>query len=167
MSAPLPFDPVEEARRHWLDHGWAEAAPGMAAVTSLMRAQQIVLGRVDRVLRPLGLTFARYEVLMLLLFSRSGALPLNVVGTRLQVHPTSVTSAVDRLEAQHLVRRLPHPADRRAVLAELTEDGRDLARRATEVLNAQVFSQLGLAPADVGVLVDVVRKLRHSAGDFD
>jgi DNA-binding MarR family transcriptional regulator len=167
VSAPLPFDPVEEARRHWLDHGWAEAAPGMAAVTSLMRAQQIVLGRVDRVLRPLGLTFARYEVLMLLLFSRSGALPLNVVGTRLQVHPTSVTSAVDRLEAQHLVRRLPHPADRRAVLAELTEDGRDLARRATEVLNAQVFSQLGLAPADVGVLVDVVRKLRRSAGDFD
>ena len=161
------MDTIAEARRHWEERGWADAAPGMAAITSVMRAQQIYLAQVDDVLKPFDLTFSRYELLMLLLFSRSGALPLNVVGTRLQVHPTSVTSAVDRLEAQHLVRRLPHPADRRAVLAELTEDGRALARRATEVLNAEVFTELGLAPADVGLLVDVVRKLRRSAGDFD
>ena len=92
----------------------------MAAVTSLMRAQQIVLARVEEVLRPFDLTFARYEVLMLmlmLLFGRSGSLPLSRLGDRLQVHPTSVTNAVDRLEAQGLVRRSPHPRDRRATLA--------------------------------------------------
>ena len=38
----LPFDPVAEAQRQWSAHGWEHAAPGMAAVTSLMRAQQIV-----------------------------------------------------------------------------------------------------------------------------
>src|SRR3954454_18473944 len=152
-AASLPFDPIDEARRQWRAHGWGDAAEGMAAVTSLMRAQQLMLARVDRLLRPLGLTFARYEVLMLLLFSRTGALPLNVVGNRLQVHPTSVASAVDRLEAQHLVRRLPHPADRRAVLAELTAEGRDLAGQATDLLNNRVFAEMELEPADIARLV--------------
>jgi hypothetical protein len=113
MTRRLPFDPIAQARRLWAEHGWAEAAPGMAAVTSLMRAQQIVAARVDEALKPFGLSFARYEVLMLLLFSRRGSLPMARIGERLQVHPASVTNAVDRLEAQGLVRRSPHPTDRR------------------------------------------------------
>jgi DNA-binding MarR family transcriptional regulator len=162
----LPFDPIDEARRQWVERGWSDAADGMAAVTSLMRGQQLMLGRVDRSLRPLGLTFARYEVLMLLMFSSRGSLPLSVVGNRLQVHPTSVTSAVDRLEAQGLVRRSPHPRDRRAVLAELTDDGRALAERASSLLNAEVFARLGLDAADTATLVGIVRKMRRAAGDF-
>jgi DNA-binding MarR family transcriptional regulator len=162
----LPFDPVEEARRHWAAHGWAGAADGMAAVTSLMRAQAIVLARVDAVLRPLGLTFARYEVLMLLLFSRRGSLPLSRIGERLQVHPASVTNAVDRLEATGLVRRDPHPRDRRTTLATLTPAGRELATTATQALNSDVFSRPGLATEQVGTLVGVLTALRHDAGDF-
>lgn len=84
---PLPFDPAAEARRQWEAYGWAEAAPGMAAVTSVMRAQQVFLSRIDDLLAGDGLTFARYEVLVLLSFSRAGALPLGKVGARLQVHP--------------------------------------------------------------------------------
>jgi DNA-binding MarR family transcriptional regulator len=163
---PLPFDPVAEARRRWVAQGWPDAAPGMAAVTSLMRAQQIVLARVEEVLRPFDLTFARYEVLMLLLFSRAGALPLSRLGERLQVHPTSVTNAVDRLEVQGLVRRCPHPSDRRATLAELTEAGRSLAGRATSQLNARVFAEPGLSAEGIERLVDVLTDLRRSAGDF-
>jgi DNA-binding MarR family transcriptional regulator len=163
---PLPFDPVAEASRRWQAQGWARAAPGMAAVTSLMRAQQIVLARVEEVLRPHDLTFARYEVLMLLLFSRSGALPLSRVGDRLQVHPTSVTNVVDRLEQQGLVRRSPHPSDRRTTLAELTGSGRALALTATEELNAKVFDDPGLAPDQVTRLVEVLTDLRRGAGDF-
>src|SRR5487761_254435 len=73
MAAPrksLDFDPIEEARRQWRVHGWDAAAPGMAAVTSIMRAHQIYLARVDAALRPFDLTFARYELLMLLSLSR-------------------------------------------------------------------------------------------------
>lgn len=165
-SRPLPFDPVEEARRRWAEQGWAGAADGMAAVTSLMRAQQIVLARVEAVLRPLGLTFARYEVLMLLLFSRRGTLPLSRIGERLQVHPASVTNAVDRLEASGLVARTPHPSDRRTTLAALTDEGRGVATKATEALNAEVFSRPGLDPVQVASLVDVLATLRRDAGDF-
>ena len=94
---PDAIDPIAEARRRWVEHGWVDAAPGMAAITSLMRAQAIVSRRVEVALRPLGITFARYEVLMLLSFSRRGSLPMSLIGARLQVHQTSVTNAVDRL----------------------------------------------------------------------
>ena len=166
MPKPLPFDPIDEAHRHWTARGWGAAADGMAAVTSVMRAQQIMQARVDDVLRPLQLTFARYELLMLLHFSRAGALPLSIVGTRLQVHPTSVTNAVDRLEAQGLVKRTPHPTDRRTTLAEITAAGREAALRATEQLNEKVFSDVGLPPQRLEELLSVLKSLRQVAGDF-
>lgn len=166
-SPSLPFDPVAEARRQWRDHGWTEAADGMAVITSIMRVQQIYLARVEAVLRPLGLTFARYEVLMLLDFSRAGALPLGVVGSRLQVHPASVTNAVNRLEDDGLVRRRPHDRDGRTTLAEVTATGRSLARRATNQLNVEVFGRPGLSPGELRRVFRLLQGLRHRAGDFE
>jgi DNA-binding MarR family transcriptional regulator len=168
VSAPdrLHLDPIAEARRQWADHGWEDAADGMAAVTSLMRAQQIALGRVESVLRRHGVTFARYELLMLLYFSRAGSLPMAKIGERLQVHPTSVTNAVDRLEAAGLVRRTAHPTDRRTTLVELLEAGRELALAATKDLNAEVFSAPGFSPTGVTALVGILTEMRRDAGDF-
>ena len=166
MAGRLPFDPIEEARRQWSAHGWADAADGMAAVTSVMRAELIFLARVDEFLRPLGLTFARYEALVLLSFSRRGSLPLSVVEQRLQVHPTSVTNTVDRLEAQGLVRRVPHPTDRRTTLAEITDAGREVVAQATVELNHKVFAATGLTQTDLSDLFRLLRKLRRAAGDF-
>lgn len=166
MPSPLPFDPIAEAHRQWVAHGWEDAADGMAVVTSVMRAQQILLGRIDEVLRDLELTFARYEVLMLLHFSSRGALPLVTIGSRLQVHPTSVTSAVDRLERQGLVARAPHPTDRRTKLAEITDAGRARVLEATERLNASVFAEPGITSRQADQLVRILRALRRDAGDF-
>jgi DNA-binding MarR family transcriptional regulator len=165
-SGPLSFDPIEEARRQWDAHGWSPVAAGMAAITSVFRAQQIYLSRIDRVLRPLGLTFARYEVLMLLVFSHRGSLPLNKMGARLQVHPTSITNAVDRLEKQGLIERTPHPTDRRTTLAAITRSGRHLAQAATQAVNSAVFADPGLDPADVDRLIEILGRLRRRAGDF-
>ena len=163
--AALPFDPIAEARRQWEAHGWADAADGMAAVTSVMRVQQLMQARVDAVLRPLGLTFARYELLMLLHFSRRGALPITKASLRLQVHPTSVTNAVDRLEAAGLVARRPHPTDGRATLVEITEQGRALALRATARLNDEVFARPGLPARRLTALVSTLAQFRRAAGD--
>ena len=166
IGRTLESDPIEEARRQWIDHGWESAADGMAAVTSIVRAQQIVLQRIDTVLRPLDLTFARYEILTLLSFTKRGSLPMTRMGALLQVHPTSVTSAVDRLESQGFVERLPHPKDRRAVLASITEAGRARALAATHALNGQVFEQLGITEHQINQLRTVLRALRANAGDF-
>ncbi len=166
MRRALEFDPIEEARRQWA-LTWPDAADAMAAATSVMRAQQIVLGAVDTALRPFGLTFARYEALMLLSFSRRGELPLGKMGPRLMIHPTSVTNVVDRLEHDRLVTRVPHPTDRRTTLARITPAGRALAVAATEAVNAVAFGLGALDPEDLGTLSAVVRRLRQRAGDFE
>jgi len=166
VGSGLGFDPIARAREQWVEQGWGPAADGMAAITSLMRAHQIVLARVEATLKPLGVTFARYEVLMLLWFSRRGSLPMKVIGSRLQVHPTSVTNAVDRLEDAGLVTRSTHPEDRRAMLVALTATGRELAERATKALNTEVFEQPDLGAEDLRSRVDVLTRLRRGAGDF-
>ncbi|HVC14858.1 MAG TPA: MarR family transcriptional regulator [Acidimicrobiales bacterium] len=163
---PLPFDPIGEARRQWSRHGWDAAAPAMAVVTSIMRVQQLLLARADAALRPFDLTFARYEVLMLLSFSSSGALPLGKIGERLQVNPASVTNAIDRLEEQDLVERARNPDDGRGTLARLTEEGRARAAAATDAMNAGVFADLGVGAEGLDGLFELLRDVRYAAGDF-
>jgi DNA-binding MarR family transcriptional regulator len=160
----LDFDPIEEAARQWSAH-WGEM-PRMRAVTSLMRVHQLVLTELDELLRPLGLTFARYEVLVLLSFSRRGALPLGKIGERLQVHATSVTPLVKRLEAAELIKRTPHPEDGRAVLASITPKGRAVLERATELILQAQFALGSMSEDDCDRLTELLTPPRAAAGDF-
>lgn len=158
---PAVPDPIEESRKQWIAHGWEDAADGMTLVTSVMRVHQLLLARVDAVLKPLGLTFSRYEVLRLLAFTKRGELPLNKVTQRLQVHATSTTNSVDRLEAAGLVERLPHPNDGRTTLAAITPEGRALVERATDALNSQVFERPEVESATLTQLLGRLRYLRE------
>ena len=160
----LPFDPIQEASRLWSQQ-WDET-PRMRAVTSLMRVHQLVLTELDELLRPLGLTFARYEVLVLLSFSRRGSLPLGKIGERLQVHATSVTPLVKRLEAAELIQRTPHPEDGRAVLASITPKGRTVMDRATDAIVSAQFALGALTEADCDRLTGLLTQPRQAAGDF-
>lgn len=103
---------------------------------------------------------------MLLVFSRTGMLPLGKIGARLQVQPGAVTNAVDRLERQGLVRRKPHPEDGRTTLAAITPRGRRVALAATEALNTDVFGALALGTADARQVFNLLERLRKDAGDF-
>jgi DNA-binding MarR family transcriptional regulator len=137
----------------------------MVMVTSLVRAQQLLLERIDAVLRPLELTFARYEVLRLLSFASSGSMPMTRLGSLLQVHPTSVTSAVDRLERQGFVERQRRDDDRRIVLAAITDAGRTVVEKATDGLNVEVFQKPGLSATQLADLTALLGVLRKGAGD--
>jgi DNA-binding MarR family transcriptional regulator len=167
MSAPLSFDPIGEARRQWDEHWDGTATPSMAAVTSIMRAQQIVMARLNELLEPLSLTFPRYEALMLLFYSRKGQLPLGKISDRLQVHRASVTNVVDKLVGSGYVERISDGRDRRAVLARITAEGREVARSATELLNGASF---GMGPLDAAAcdgLYSALTPLRAGAGDYE
>lgn len=159
-------DPIAQAERNWRDHGWPEP-DAMAAVTSVMRAHQILIGRVNAALKPLRLTFARYEVLALLTFSRRGELPLGKIGERLQVHPASVTNAIDRLERDGFVSRVPHPTDGRTTLARITDDGRRIVQRATAALGDIRFGADGLDDRAARTLTSTIEGLRRAAGDLE
>jgi DNA-binding MarR family transcriptional regulator len=162
---PLPFDPIMRAAQLWDER--IGPARTMAAVTSVMRVQQILLSAVDGALRPHGLTFARYEALVLLMFSRRGQLPMRVMGDRLQLHPTSVTNIVDRLQADGLVRRVPHPTDRRATLVEITDTGSALLEKATDAVTRVRFGLEGLTPEEEAQLTELLGRVRRAAGDFE
>jgi DNA-binding MarR family transcriptional regulator len=165
MTPPLPFDPIQEAQRQWDTHWGPAATPAMGAVTSIMRAQQILLARLNALLEPWDLTFPRYEALMLLVYSRRGQLPLGKMGDRLQVHRASVTNVVDRLVDQGLVERVPQESDRRSILARITPQGRRVARAATKRLNAERFGIEPLADPRCRQLFALLRPLREE--DFD
>jgi DNA-binding MarR family transcriptional regulator len=162
---PLGFDAIAEARRQWETRGW-DAPAAMTATTSIMRVHQLVLAVVDEALRPFDLTFARYEALVLLAFSRHGALPLGKMGSRLMLHPTSVTNIIDRLERQGLVERAAHPTDRRTTLAAITEDGRRVVSKATEAVSATGFGVAALDDDELDQVTALLRKVRVDAGDF-
>jgi DNA-binding MarR family transcriptional regulator len=131
-SAKVHIDPIAEARDGWTAAGWGSTALAMANITAIMRVQQILLGRVNAALRPYGLSHARLEVLMVLLTRPEGGLPLGKLGALLQVYPGAVTSAVDRLEADGMVRRAQHPTDGRGTLAMITQRGRKVALQAED-----------------------------------
>jgi DNA-binding MarR family transcriptional regulator len=164
---PQHPDLIAEARRQWLVHwGDEDVLPSMVAVTSIMRVHQILLARLNRLLAPSNLTFARYEALMLLYYSRAGSLPLGKIGSRLQVHPTSVTNTIDGLERLGLVTRTPHDRDRRMTLATITKHGRATAREATAVLNAARFATAPLTEDELEEVFATLRRVRMDEGDF-
>lgn len=164
----LPFDPIRRAADLWRARWGARSDPvAMAAATSIMRVQRLLLSEFDATVGRHGLTFARYEALVLLAFSREGHLPMSKMGHRLMVHPTSVTNIVQRLVAQGLVERSPNPADGRGMLASITPRGREVMESATADLVATGFSLGSLTAAEHEQLFTLLRKVRLAAGDFN
>lgn len=160
----LPFDPIEAAAARWdTEFGPSRA---MKVATSIMRVQQLLLARFDELLRPHDLTFARYEALVLLRFSRTGELPMRVIGERLMVHPTSATNIVDRLDRQGLVVRRRNPEDGRGVLARITDAGRTVVAGATDDLMTAGFGLDALDGATAEHVFAALRRVRFAAGDF-
>ena len=162
--AGLDFDPIAEAARQWTQR-WP-AAEEMHTVTSIMRAQQLLIARLDAILKRHDLTFSRYEALVLLTFSREGQLPMGKMGERLQVHATSVSSLIQRLQASGFVTRVQHPDDGRTFLAGITDKGRKVVERATADLTADKFGIGALDSAQLAEVSADLRILRQSAGDF-
>jgi DNA-binding MarR family transcriptional regulator len=166
-SVALPFDPIRRAADLWRSRWGARSAPAaMASATSIMRVQQLLLADFDATVGRQGLTFARYEALVLLGFSRQGSLPMSKMGQRLMVHPTSVTNTIARLAGQGLVERIPNPADGRGMLATITPAGRAAMEAATRDLVAGGFSLGSLTATEHDQLFALLRKVRVAAGDF-
>ena len=160
-------DPILEAYHLWEENGWEDCAAGCTAVTSLMRVHQVLTQRADQILAPIDLTFARYELLVRLYFHDDGSLPLSQLGKQLQIHQTSITSLVDRLEKQGLIKRTPHPTDRRSTLAQITPAGRVLTGKAINLLNSELFRDVGLAAGEARLLIGLLMKMRRSWDDIE
>ena len=134
------------------------------AASALVRTASLAGHQVDDLLKEHGLTFARFEVLLLLSWSRRGQAGLTRIGDQLLVHQASITGVVDRLEADGLVRRIRHDSDRRITLAQITNRGRAIAAAATQTIAERL--QLGITDTAASEIFALIQKLRTAAQDI-
>src|SRR3954466_14715582 len=73
----------------------------------------------------------------------------------LGIDPPNATVVVDDLESLGLVRRRPHPTDRRAKVVEATRKGKVLARRADEILGTPPAALSALGRDDLEALLGI------------
>jgi len=164
----LPFDPITRAAQLWTQRWGRTSQPlAMASATSIMRVQQLLIADFDTMVGRHGLSFARYEALVLLAFSREGRLSMSKIGQRLMVHPTSATNIIQRLAAQGFVERVPNPQDGRGTLAVITPAGRAAMEAATTELVEARFGLGMLTAQEHEQLFELLRKVRIGAHDFE
>ena len=102
-------------------------------IHSLLQGGRVTETRLDAALAAVGLSVAKWSALRQL--AEAGeALPLGQLAERLACVKSNVTQLVDRLAGEDLVRRVPDPADRRSILAELTATGRQRYQVGLEVM---------------------------------
>ncbi|HWE57416.1 MAG TPA: MarR family transcriptional regulator [Acidimicrobiales bacterium] len=158
-------DPVDWAKHYWEQQGLEGDELRFLAMSSLMRYQRIVVDTIEEQLRRLGINTTDYLLLMTLQLSESGTRVISGLARSLMVHPTTATLATDRLEAKGLLRRTPHPTDRRATCVTITDDGRRLVHDTTIALGEVEFGLIGASGPEVNRLMSVLSQLRTSAGD--
>jgi DNA-binding MarR family transcriptional regulator len=88
-----------------------------------------------------------------------------VIAGRLLVTTASVTSLLDNLERRGLIRRLPHPEDRRKLLIETTPAGKEIVDHLLPSFHARERAVMDalLSPTEQRQLLKSVAKLQHAA----
>lgn len=153
-------DPVEVAARRWGDR--YPETERFRALTALVRTYGVALRSIEQILRPVGLNLSRFELLLVLSFTRAGALPMMRLRDILMMHGSSVTYLVNRLVEAHLVERSDDPSDRRVSLVGITPAGRDVVERAANLLVQDGFGIFGQMDEDrLERLADWLSELRQ------
>jgi DNA-binding MarR family transcriptional regulator len=129
-------------------------------VVNLIRTESLVVTELDRLFRCHGLSGPGFNVLMII---EGAGRPLSPyeIGDRRLVTRGTVTGLIDTLEKQGLVRRTPHPDDRRMLLIELSGPGRALlAKVCSELFPVQEELISALSVSEKATLVRLLGKLQ-------
>ena len=126
----------------------------------LLDAGRAQFVRLEEALKAVGLSAAKYKVLSQIAKSKE-PVPLRLLAEEQQCVASNVTTLVDRLETDGLVRRVDDPADRRSKRAELTELGREKAEDGARVV-AEVEAAFAesLGPTERLALAKVLSSLK-------
>jgi DNA-binding MarR family transcriptional regulator len=129
----------------------ANRSHGDAASEVWLRMSDLVLDhdRRRQVSDALGISFSRARAVR-----RVARRPMSMgeLAAALGIDPPNATVLVDDLESVGLVRRRPHPTDRRAKVVEATRKGKTMARRADEILATPPAALRALSAEDLEAL---------------
>jgi DNA-binding MarR family transcriptional regulator len=143
----------------------ASAAPGepptaAAAVLAILKTSSWLLGELSPVFAEHGITAARFDVLDAL--SHQGAARPAELRDRLHLPAQTITGVLDQLQAAGLIRRTPHPADRRSTLAELTAAGHTaIAAVCPPLIEIEVDCLARLTPAEQRQLAGLLGRIQE------
>lgn len=159
LSPPVD-DPVEKARRQWVAADHPDES-GFVTLVSLLRTYSLLVREIEGILRTVGVTLSRFEVLLLLSFAREQRLPIMRLRDLLLVHGSSATYLVDRLVDAGLLEREADPNDRRVSIIHLTKAGHERVAAGVAALAEAGFAQIGdLGEDDRCALAALLAQLR-------
>lgn len=126
----------------------------------LLDAARGQIARLEEALKVVGLSAAKYKVLSQIAKSKE-PVPLRLLAEEQQCVASNMTTLMDRLEADGLVRRVDDPADRRSKRAELTELGQEKAEEGARVVAdvERAFAE-SLGPTERLALAKVLSSLK-------
>jgi len=144
-----------------------ETLPAVEAFAAIGLAARQLHHRMDRWCEREGLSETRLGILFMLHHVPDGV-PLGVLAGRMHVSARNVTGLIDHLERDGLVVRVPDPADRRSVLARLTESGHQrVAGMATSTSEWQQRLLAGFAPEELAQVRHLCLKLVTNMNEMD
>ena len=136
-----------------------------APILALLRADSRVTGALERAVGQAGLTLPKFNVLIELAQTPGGRLPLHEIRRRLVKSAPNITSIVDRLEADGFLVRSRDTADRRVVMAQITELAwKRLAVATPSLLATERRLLRDLSKADWTALSNLLRRVALKEG---
>ena len=153
----MPTPPVTPGQK-----STPEPSPAAKAAWSIMGDLVLDNERRREVADALGMSFGRAKALRRL---ARAPMAMGDLASTLGIDKAYVTVIIDDLESQGLVRRRPHPSDRRAKLVEVTRKGKDLARRANKILGTPPPGLLSLDPDEAEELLRILRAVAEPPPD--
>ena len=132
------------------------------ALLSIIKTSSMVMRLSDRFFAQFGTTDIQFNILMILKNSSQEGLSQQELSERLVVTKSNVVGLIDRMEKQDLVKRNPHPTDRRFNQVVITPKGKKLLEKVEEHYYQEVNSIMtGLATSEKKSLIDASAKVRE------
>lgn len=166
MTEVITHDPVHRAREFWQEANFGKPDT-YELMSSIYRLNQSMISNIEHQLKEFGLNPTNYFALIALVMRGDHGLPLGQLARNIKVHQTTVTMVLDQLSKLGLVRREPHPRDRRVILAVATPAGRALAKSASDALVDINFGLPELSEAKRHGLINLLGTVRELSGDFN
>ncbi len=145
---------------------YPEAAPSATeAAMNIVRTADLLVKRIADLIQPFGLSPSSGLALGILADAGS-ALPPHQIAERLIISRATVTGLLDSLEKRGYVRRLPHSSDRRMLLIELTDSGRQVAHEFRQLVHQHEKTWLsGFNQTEQEQLIALLRRLQLTLAD--
>lgn len=136
--------------------------PGIRAWLVLMKAHRTLMRHATRSIEAADMCMSDFAILEALL--HKGPQAVSELGRRIDLTSGSMTTAIDRLEARHLVTRADHATDRRAWVIHLTPEGRSLIVNVFTLHEAAMEQAMrGLSHAERATLTSLLKQLGTTA----